>query len=120
MPRTFNGLGLGRADELQLDGDRYLVGQRVAAARDGRVPGDAVRGAIDDGFELDGDAVVAVEVLGRAGDRAGGLDWQRHAAHGQLALDGQALAVLLDVAGGEGDLGEALGVEEVRALEVAL
>src|SRR4051794_14591156 len=120
IPSNLIRLCLGRADQLELDRDRDVVGERVAAGRDRGVPVDAVGRAVDDGLELDGDAVLAVEVLRRAGDRAGGLDGLGDAAHGQLALDDQLLAVLLEVRGGEGDLRVTLRVEEVRALEVAL
>src|SRR4051812_6466320 len=120
IPRSLMRLGLGGLDELELDGDGDVVGQRVAAGRDRRVPVDAVVRAVDDRLELDGDALVAVEVLRRAGDRALGGDRLGDAAHGQLTRDGQLLAVLLELGGDEGDLRVALGVEEVRALEVAL
>src|SRR4051794_1857873 len=120
IPSSFTGSGLRGPHELQLDGDRDVVGEGVAAARDGGVPVDAVGRAVDGGGQLDGDAVLAVEVLRRAGDRPDGLDRLGHAAHGEVALDDELLAVLAQLGRAEGDLGEALGVEEVRALQVAL
>src|SRR4051812_34131046 len=98
IPSTFiAGSRVGRANQLQLDGDRHLVGEGVAAARDRGVPVDAVGRAIDGSRQLDRDAVLAVEVLGRAGDRAGGLDRLRDTAHRQLAVDRQLLTVLVQL-----------------------
>src|SRR4051812_19490327 len=108
-------LRLVALDELQLDGQRHVVAERLAAAGERGVPVDAVVGAVDDRVELDRDAILAVEVLRRAGDRAGRVERLGDAAQRELA--GHAAGA--DVGGAEADLRVALGVEEVRALEVA-
>src|SRR3954449_11837299 len=89
IPRTFIDLRL-RLDQLQVDGDRDVVADGLAAVGQRRVPVDAELGAVDDGGRLDRDAVLAVEVLRRAGERAGGLDRLGDAAQRQLALEDEA------------------------------
>ena len=55
----------------------------------------------------------------RAGDRARQLDRSRLAPDRQVAGDRDAVAVPLDAAGDEAQLGELLGVEEVRRLQMS-
>src|SRR3954454_21944292 len=114
-PRTFIGL---RARQLEVDLELDLVGQGEAALGQRGVPGEAVLGAVDDRLELDADLLEIAERDGRLGDRAAGLDRARVALDRELAVDDQLVVLRAHERGGEGDLREALGVEEVRRGEV--
>src|ERR1019366_1768475 len=78
------------------------------------------RGAVDLSLELDPEALTAVGVVDRLGDHADDLDGLGVALDRDLAVDLQLIAVAADVLGRECDLGVALGVEEVRRLEMRL
>src|SRR3954468_3882476 len=118
MPRIRIGLGLA-LDQRDLDGQRDVVGEHVAARRQGHVPVDVPVGAVDDGLEVEVTAGVAEGVGGRRGPRARGLDRGRDALDRQVALDlGGAVLAQVEVGGDERHLGMVGGVEELLAEDV--
>ena len=74
----------------------------------------------DDGLELQAEALATILVGHRIGDRARDLDGLGVALDRDLAVDPELVAVALDRVGLEGQLGMALGVEELRALQMGL
>ena len=72
------------------------------------------------GATLEADAEVAERVVRGAGLLEDDGDRLGDVLDGQVAGDRPLVAVALDVGGGEGDLREVLGVEEVAGLEVAV
>src|SRR3954452_10854628 len=85
MPRIRTGLGL--LDEGDVDRQRDLVGQRVAAGRERHVPVQAERRAVDGRVELQVGARVAEGVRRRRLPGARGGDGLRHAADGEVTVD---------------------------------
>src|SRR3954454_12494181 len=116
MPRTRIGL---RLRELELDGQLDVVGQGEPALGQRRVPVEAELRAVDDRLKREADLRVARDVLVRPLDRAGAGDLLGVALDRQVALDGEGVAVTRELERRERDLGVALGVEEVRRLQVA-
>src|SRR5262245_5217397 len=115
IPRTFIPLLLG---ELELDDELDVVGEREAALRQRRVPGQAVFGAIDDRLELDAELGEVAEGDGRLGDRALSLDRVRVALDRELAVDDQPPVVNAHERRNEPDLRVVGGVEEVGRRQV--
>src|SRR3954471_3226025 len=110
MPRIRTGLGL--LDEGDVDRQRDLVGQRVAAGRKRHVPVQAERRAVDGGLELQVGARVAEGVGGRGLPGARGGDGLRDAADREVAVDRRGgVIVERDVGRGERDRRVVLGVE---------
>src|SRR4051812_28965677 len=118
MPRTRIGLGLLR--ELQVDDDRDLVREGRLAARKRVVPAHAELGAVDLRLSLEAEAGAAKRIVERVGDDAGDLDGLGVALDRDLAVDLELVAVALDALGLEAELRVALGIEEVRRLQMAL
>src|SRR3954451_1368820 len=116
-PRTFIGLLRGRR-QLEVDEQLDLVGEREAALGQRGVPVQAVLRAVHDRLELEADLLDAAEGLVRLGDRAAGLDRARVALDRQLAVDDERAVLGTHQGRGEGDVRVALGVEEVRRLQV--
>src|SRR3954447_1542954 len=116
MPRTRICLRLG---ELELDVELDVVGQGEPALGQRRVPVEAELGPVDHGLEREAELGVAGDVLVRALDRAGAGDLLGVALDRQVAVDGDVVPVTREAQRAELDLGVALGVEEVRRLEVA-
>src|SRR5215204_4396092 len=117
MPRIRMVLGL--LDERELDGQRDLVGERLAAGGQRGVPVHVELGAVDDGLEVEVAAGVAERVGVRGDPGAGGGDGAGDALDRQLALDlGGAVLAQLDVLRGEGHVGVVGGVEELAAQDV--
>src|SRR3954453_12995072 len=114
-PRTFIGLCLG---QLEVDEQLDLVCEREAALGQRSVPVEAVLGAVDDRLELEADLLDVAEGHGRLGDRPAGLDRAAAALDRQLAVDDQCVALGADQRRGEGHVRVALGVEEVRRLQM--
>src|SRR5215217_2411836 len=115
MPRTRIEL---RLDELELDLELDLVGQRESALGQRRVPVEAELRAVDRGVEGEAELRVAHEVLGRAGDGARAGDPLRVALDRQVALDGRAVAVDRELERVERELRVLLRVEELGRLQV--
>src|SRR3954454_13553306 len=118
MPRTRIELRLLR--QLQVDDDRDVVRQSRLAARERVVPADAELRTVDLRLSLQAEAGAAVRVVDRVRDDAGDLDGLGVALDRDLAVDRDLVAVTVDRLRSERQLRVALGVEEVRALEVRL
>src|SRR5258708_40226424 len=99
-------------DELELDGQLDVVGQRAAAAWQVCVPADAERRAVDRGLQGEAESRGAREVLGGALNGARGTQRVPCALDGQLAIELDPVAVDPQLVGAEGDLGVVLSVEE--------
>src|SRR5712691_10300869 len=114
------GLGLLRLHERELGDELHVVAEVVAAALVRRIPVDAVGGAVDRRLELEAEALAAERVdLRCVGDRALEPDRPGRPLDRELALTLDLVAVELAELGGlELDLRIALGVEEVRRLQV--
>src|SRR5919109_667347 len=118
MPRIRIGLG-GLLDEGDLDGQGDVVGEDVAARRQGHVPVHVPLRAVDDGLEVEVPARVAERVGGGRGPGAGGLDRVRDALDRQVALDdGGAVLAEVELGRHEGHLGVVLRIEELAAQDV--
>src|SRR5215213_9394193 len=85
MPRIRIALRL--LDERELDGQRDLVGEHVAAGRQRHVPVHVVLGAVDHGLEVEVAAGVAERVGGGRDPGAGRGDRARDALDRELAVD---------------------------------
>ena len=79
-----------------MDGQRDLVAEDLAAAREVHVPVEAVVVTVDLAFEVDPDPVVAVCAGYRAVDLAAGDDRLGDALDGQLAVDDDLAVLGLD------------------------
>src|SRR5215210_6947629 len=113
MPSTRMAL---RPDELELDGQSHVVGQREAALGKRGVPLEAELRAVDRRLERDADAGLARDVLVRSYERATAADRVRVALDREVALDAQLVALASDRGRLEAELRVALGVEELRRL----
>ena len=110
---------LALLDERDVDGQRDVVGQRVAAVGERHVPIEAEAGAIDDRLQLQVRAGVAEGVGARGGPRAGRGHGLRRVADRQVADDRRgAVLAQVEVVGDERDLRELVGREEVVAEDV--
>src|SRR3954469_16241766 len=117
MPRIRTGLGL--LDEGDVDRQRDVVGQRVAAGRQRHVPVEAELRAVDRRVELQVRAGVAERVLRRGLPGARGGDRLGDAADREVAADrGGRVVVERHVGRGEVDRRVVLDVEELGAEDV--
>src|SRR4051812_31013461 len=116
MPRTRIELCLLR--QLQVGDDLDLVGEGRLAARQRVVPADAELRAVNLGLELQAEAGAAERIVESVDDRADDLDRLAVTLDRDLAVDLQVVAIAIDRLRLEGQLGAALGVEEVGRLEV--
>src|SRR5215208_1202946 len=120
MPRIRIVAPLGLLlDERELDRDRDLVRERLAAGGQRGVPVHVELGAVDLRLEVEV-AARGAEGVRRGGDPGAGRgDRARDALDRELALDGDgAVLAEVDVARAERHLGVAGGVEELRAQDV--
>src|SRR3954451_9181568 len=119
MPRTRIGL-LALLRQLQVGDDRDLVRQGRLAARERVVPADAELRAVDLGLELQTQAGAAERIVERLREDTLDLDGLGVALDRDLAVDLDLVTVDVDRLRREGQLRVALGVEEVRRLQVLL
>jgi hypothetical protein len=112
MPRTLIAL---RPNELEVDDELHVVAEHLPAVGQVHVPAHAELVTVDDGLEVECDAVAAVGTHDRALELTGRLDGLGDGVDRQLTaqLDG-SVGADLDVAGVEADLRVALNVEELR------
>ncbi len=104
--------------QLELDDQLDLVGEREAALGQRRVPVEAVLGAVDDRLELDADLLTSPKVTVGSVIVPRASIGRSDALDRELAVDDQLAVGRADQRGVEGDVREALGVEEVRRLQV--
>src|SRR5919112_6130696 len=101
MPRIRMALGL-LLDERELDAQRDVVGEHVAAGGQRHVPVHVELGTVDDGLEVQVAARVAEGVGGGLDPGAGGGDGAGYFLDRQLAVDLGGAVVLYLRGGGAG------------------
>jgi hypothetical protein len=75
-------------DQLEVRADGDLVADREPALRQGRVPAEAVLGAVEPAGQLEGDPLLAAEPDDRPGDAPLELDAPGAALQAEIADDG--------------------------------
>src|SRR5690242_17792969 len=117
MPRM-RMLVSGLPRELEIAAEDDVVRQSRFTARERVVPAHAESEPVDRRLELQPVACAAVWVGDRLGDGAPQLHRLGVSLDGDVTLDRQLASAALDRSRYERELGVALGVEEVRRLEV--
>src|SRR5262249_15025675 len=119
IPSTFIVLRL-LLDELEMDTQRHLVAEHLAAVGQLHVPVEPVVVAVDLGLQVESEPLVLVRSDGRAGELALGDDRLGDALDGQLSVDRELVALAGDRGRLEADLRGPVPVEELGGEEVGL
>src|SRR5947209_4339568 len=107
-------------DQLELDGQRDVIGEREAALGQRGVPLEAVLSPVDRRLERQSETGLAGDVDVRPGDLTAGTERMCVALDRQLTLQGHGVALAADVGRPEAQLRVLLDVEEIRGAEVGL
>src|SRR6185295_5188557 len=99
-------------DEVELGRERYVVRESRLTRGERVVPVEPEARAVDLALELQPDALAAVRIRDRVGDRAVELDRLLDATDRQLAPDSDVVAVADDLVCTERELRRPLRVEE--------